>query len=55
MEEYVHRRNIERFERELTSEGDPSRRKLIEDLLGAERERLARIMDEKSDTRGKTG
>ena len=55
MEEYAHRRNIERFERELASEGDPGRRKLIEDLLATEREQLARVMGDKANTRGETG
>lgn len=54
MEEYAHRRNVERFERELASEGDPGRRKFIESLLETEREQLARVIREKASTRGKT-
>jgi len=55
MEEYAHRRNVERFERELAAESDPRRRQLIEDLLETEREQLARVMGEKANARGKTG
>jgi hypothetical protein len=46
MEEYAHRKNIERFERELASEQDPRRRGLIENLLTSEHEQLARVLRE---------
>jgi len=55
MEEYAHRRKFERFECELASVVDARRRKLIEDLLATEREQLARVLEEKANTRGKTG
>ncbi len=47
MEEYAHRKNIELFEREISSEEDPERRKLLEDLLAEEREQLTRVIGEK--------
>ena len=47
MEEYAHRKNIERFERELASEQDPHQRRLIEGLLEAERHQLTRMLREK--------
>ena len=37
MEEFAHRKNIDRFERELAGERDPQRRKVLEDLLASER------------------
>jgi hypothetical protein len=55
MEEYAHRRNIERFERDLAAETDPMRRKSLEDILASEREQLERVLSEKSGTRGRTG
>ena len=55
MEEYAHRRNIERFERELAAESDPTRRKVIAGILKAEREGLARVLSEKAKDRGKPG
>jgi len=47
MEEYAHRKNIERFERELASEQDPHRRDLIRTLLTTEQQQLARVLREK--------
>ena len=55
MEEYAHRRNIERFVKELASENDPDRRNTLEGLLTREREELARVLGEKARSRGKTG
>jgi hypothetical protein len=43
MEEWAHRKNIERFERELQSEADPQKRRRLEEFLDAERGRLAEL------------
>jgi hypothetical protein len=43
MEEWAHRKNIERFERDLVSEADPQKRRRLQEYLEAERGRLAEI------------
>lgn len=48
MEEYAHRKNIERFEHDLENEADPGQRDLIERLLRTEREQLARVLRDKA-------
>jgi rubrerythrin len=48
MEEYAHRKNIERFESALARESDPSARKRLEKLLQDERKHLDRVLREKS-------
>lgn len=48
MEEYAHRKNIERFEQDLASETDADRRRLIEGLLERERNRLTAVLEEKA-------
>jgi len=40
MEEYAHRKNIERFEHDLLLETDPARRALLKGLLRDERAHL---------------
>lgn len=47
MEEYAHRQNIERFERELRQESNPERRALLEQLLAEERAQFERAKREK--------
>jgi hypothetical protein len=44
MEEFAHRKNIDRFERELAGERDPQRRKVLEDLLASERRRISDLL-----------
>ena len=51
MEEYAHRKNIERFERDLASETDPEKRKVLEKVLADERARLKAVLRQK----GKSG
>lgn len=48
MEEYAHRKNIERFERALADEQDAELRKRLEELLANEREQLRRVLKEKA-------
>lgn len=48
MEEYAHRRNIERFERELACETDPRRRKALQDILAMEQDMLTRVIHKKN-------
>lgn len=47
MEEWAHRKNIERFERDLRSETDPHKRRRLEELLALERSRLAEAIRNK--------
>jgi DNA-binding TFAR19-related protein (PDSD5 family) len=44
MEEYAHRKNIERFENALRIEADSQRRSLLRQLLNNERERLEQLV-----------
>jgi len=41
MDRYVAKRNIARFEDLISKESDPAKRRIIEDLLAAEEQRLA--------------
>jgi hypothetical protein len=52
MERYAHERNIERFERDLKSEPDPARRRLLETLLSKEKARLADLQRNRDPHRG---
>lgn len=52
MEEYAHRKNIERFERELSAETDPDKRRMLEQLLAEERSRLKTVLRQKGKPAG---
>lgn len=43
MDQFAHRQNVERFERELRTESDPQRRATLERLLVEERAHLERL------------
>ena len=47
MEEYAHRKNIERFERLLVAEEDPRVREQLTGLIERERQQLARVIKDK--------
>jgi hypothetical protein len=48
VEEYAHRKNIDRFERAIAEEPDPDLRERLERLLAEEREQLQRVLREKA-------
>ncbi len=48
MEEYAHRKNIERFESELRGEIDPQRRSLFRRLLDDESAKLDRLLSSRN-------
>ncbi len=51
MEEYAHRKNIERFERDLQRETDPGRHAILSEILAAERLRLEVLLRQDPDRR----
>lgn len=52
MDEWAHRKNIERFERDLRSETEPDVRRKLEVLLALERDRLEKAIRLKRSTSG---
>jgi hypothetical protein len=53
MESWAHRKNIERLEAELRDETDADKRRTLEDVLAAERGRLAELDKTRRSTKGR--
>lgn len=48
MEEWARRKNIEHFERDLQTETDPEKRRILKEFIAQERARLAELKREKN-------